>query len=103
MCCSFYLLNPAAVSCTCSEKIKETAFECFAGDRGCGTGAMIPMDELGPGKTAFLHAALQEKKMRIEKNLTIHNHVKFPISSKTSFSGMGMIMNLLTVSLIESE
>lgn len=78
------MFNPASGSCTCTDEMKETAFECFAGDRGCGTGAMIPMDELGPGKT---ESACRPKKNNNKKKsigacwkkkiLTIHNRFPF--------------------------
>lgn len=35
--------------CVCASFV-QMAYECFSGTRKCGSGDMIPMDELGPGK-----------------------------------------------------
>ena len=44
--------------CVCAA-FEQMAYECFSGTRKCGSGDMIPMDELGPGKsqTAWLSSA----------------------------------------------
>uniref|UniRef100_A0A3Q4H9T4 ARVCF delta catenin family member b n=1 Tax=Neolamprologus brichardi TaxID=32507 RepID=A0A3Q4H9T4_NEOBR len=36
--------------CVCAAFV-QMAYECFSGTRKCGSGDMIPMDELGPGKS----------------------------------------------------
>lgn len=35
----------------CVPSFVQTAYKCFSGTRKCGSGDMIPMDELGPGKS----------------------------------------------------
>lgn len=40
-------------SCVCGAHDKKMAYKCFSGTKKNGSGDMIPMDELGPGKTEF--------------------------------------------------